>query len=165
MLTFCKLKSSKSKKGHFQIPLWTCHSIQVSSPSPSLSLSLLSQHSDCSCDPIAILSDCHPSKCQPFFAVFFPLHTLLFFYLVIVVMLVEYKMQQKRLWRIILGCGLVAEFGTYLLFFLHSIIFEMAIYTLYTILFILKSSPFSVFLPLLYCSPFLSASYVVSQRK
>ena len=91
------------------------------SPLFSIPLHLTLSYSDCSCDPISILSDCRLSLCKPFFAVFFPLHLLVLIYLVIVTVLVEYKIKQKGLWRIILACELVAQCGMLLPLFHLSI--------------------------------------------
>jgi len=65
---------------------------------------------NCSCDPISPTSDCHEDKCTPFFATFFSLQLILLLFLVAFFFLVEYKSEKRSwLWRIILGCGVIAE--------------------------------------------------------
>lgn len=76
--------------------------------------------SECWCDPVAKTSDCFPSKCNTFFAIFFPFHATVLISFIVFVILVEYRSTQKGpLWRIILGFGIVAEFGIHL--FIHHI--------------------------------------------
>jgi len=67
------------------------------------------QFYNCSCDPIAPTTDCHPYKCTPFFAVVFPLHVLVLIYLITVTFLMERSVARKGLWRIMLICAISAE--------------------------------------------------------
>lgn len=68
--------------------------------------------SNCYCDPISPTSDCNETPCTPFFAVFLPLHLLVFVGLLGFTILVEVQAKQRsHLWRIILCAGIVAEFA------------------------------------------------------
>jgi len=73
-------------------------------------MSTESQEKSCYCDPVSKTSDCHQDWCTPFFAVFFTLHTILLFALIAFFLTVEFRTKNRsNLWRIILGCGILAQ--------------------------------------------------------